>query len=34
MRCFVALDLPSPVCNHLIKVSAPLRERYDVRWVP
>jgi 2'-5' RNA ligase len=34
VRCFVALDLPTPVCNHLIKVSAPLRERYDVRWVP
>ena len=34
MRCFVALDLPTPVRNHLIKVSSPLRERYDVRWVP
>lgn len=34
MRCFVALDLPTPVCNHLVKVSAPLRDKYDVRWVP
>lgn len=33
MRCFAALDLPSPVRNHLIKVSAPLRDRYDIRWV-
>lgn len=33
MRCFVALDLPQPVRNHLIKVSEPLRERYDIRWV-
>lgn len=34
MRCFVAFDLPRPVYNHLAKVTAPLRERFDVRWVP
>lgn len=34
MRCFVAFDLPRPVCNHLAKVTAPLRDRFDVRWVP
>ena len=34
MRRFVALDIPTPVINHLTKVSAPLRERYDIRWVP
>ena len=34
MRCFVAFDLPRPVRNHLAKVTAPLRERYDIRWVP
>lgn len=33
MRCFAALELPSPVLNHLIKVSGPLRDRYDIRWV-
>lgn len=33
MRCFVALDLPEPVRNHLHKVTQPLRKRYDVRWV-
>ncbi|MCK5942825.1 MAG: RNA 2',3'-cyclic phosphodiesterase [Planctomycetes bacterium] len=34
MRCFVAFDLPQPVRNHLSKVTGPLRERYDIRWVP
>jgi 2'-5' RNA ligase len=34
VRCFVAFDLPRPVRNHLGKVVAPLRERYDIRWVP
>jgi len=34
VRCFVAFDLPRPVRNHLSKVVAPLRERYDIRWVP
>ncbi|MAD32665.1 MAG: RNA 2',3'-cyclic phosphodiesterase [Planctomycetes bacterium] len=34
MRCFVAFDLPRPVRNHLAKVTSPLRDRYDIRWVP
>lgn len=34
MRCFVALEIPVPVRNHLIKVTEPLRDRYDIRWVP
>ena len=34
MRCFVAFDLPQPVRNHLDAVTAPLRDRYDIRWVP
>jgi len=34
VRCFVALDLPEPVCNHLANVTRSLRERYDVKWVP
>jgi len=34
VRCFVALDLPEPVRNHLAKATAPLHARFDVRWVP
>ncbi len=34
MRCFVAFDLPAPVCNHLAAVVGPLRDRYQIRWVP
>jgi len=34
VRCFVAFDLPRPVCNHLAKVTGPLQDRFDVRWVP
>lgn len=34
MRCFVALDLPAPVRQHLANVTAPLRARFDVKWVP
>jgi len=34
VRCFVALDLPEPVRNHLAKVTEPLHARFDVRWVP
>ena len=34
MRCFVAFDLPRPVRNHLAKITSPLRDRYDIRWVP
>lgn len=33
MRCFVALDLPAPVRNHLADVAASLRGRFDVKWV-
>lgn len=33
MRCFVALDLPLPVRNHLANVVRPLHGRYQVRWV-
>ncbi|MCB9878088.1 MAG: RNA 2',3'-cyclic phosphodiesterase [Planctomycetes bacterium] len=33
MRCFVALDLPTPVKNHLVNTVAPLRERHQVKWV-
>lgn len=33
MRCFVALDLPAPVRNHLADVTASLRGRFDVKWV-
>jgi 2'-5' RNA ligase len=33
VRCFVALDLPDPVCNHLAQVTRPLRDRFDVKWV-
>lgn len=34
MRCFVALDLPEPVRNHLANITRPLRDRYAVKWVP
>ena len=34
MRCFVALDLPAPVRDHLVEITQPLRSRYDIRWVP
>ena len=33
MRCFVALDLPVPVRNHLANVVRPMHGRYQVRWV-
>jgi len=33
VRCFVALDLPEPVCNHLANLGARLRERFPVRMV-
>lgn len=33
MRCFVALDLPPPVRNHIANVGAPLRDKYDLKWV-
>ena len=34
MRCFVALDLPRPVCNYLAGLSGQLRGKGDVKWVP
>lgn len=34
MRCFVALDLPKPVCNYLAGLPAQLRGKGDVKWVP
>jgi 2'-5' RNA ligase len=34
VRCFVALDLPAPVRDHLVEITQPLRSRYDIRWVP
>lgn len=34
VRCFVALDVPAPVCIHLAEVTKPLRAKYDVKWVP
>lgn len=34
MRCFVALDLPAPVRNHLVDAMQPLRARFRVKWVP
>ncbi len=34
MRCFVALDLPEPVRNHLANVVRPLGERFALRVVP
>ncbi|MCB9886585.1 MAG: RNA 2',3'-cyclic phosphodiesterase [Planctomycetes bacterium] len=34
MRCFVALDLPKPVCNYLAGLAASLRGKGDVKWVP
>lgn len=34
MRCFVALDLPSAVRNHLAKVPARVGSKGGVKWVP
>jgi 2'-5' RNA ligase len=34
VRCFVALDPPVAVARHLTELVAPLRGRYDVKWVP
>jgi len=34
VRCFVAFDVPAPVRNHLADVTKPLRQRYDVKWIP
>jgi 2'-5' RNA ligase len=34
VRCFVAIDLPPPVCRHLATVVRPLHGRFEVKWVP
>ena len=34
VRCFVALDLPSSVRNHLAKVAARVGSKGNVKWVP
>ncbi len=34
MRCFVALDLPAPVRNHLAKVADRVGKKGNVKWVP
>lgn len=34
MRCFVALDLPRPVCNYLAGLAGKLAGKGDVKWVP
>ncbi|MEO6594438.1 MAG: RNA 2',3'-cyclic phosphodiesterase [Planctomycetota bacterium] len=34
MRCFVALDLPLPVCNYLAGLYALFKKKGDVKWVP
>jgi len=34
VRCFIALDLPSPVRNHLAKVAARVGNKGNVKWVP
>lgn len=33
VRCFVALDLPRPVCNYLAGVAASIRHDKYVKWV-
>jgi 2'-5' RNA ligase len=34
VRCFVALDLPSPVCNYLAGLAGQFQKKGDVKWVP
>jgi len=34
VRCFVALDLPRPVCNHLAGFAAEVGSKGKVKWVP
>ncbi|MBL8749108.1 MAG: RNA 2',3'-cyclic phosphodiesterase [Planctomycetes bacterium] len=34
VRCFVALDLPAPVRNHLAKVADRIGKKGNVKWVP
>ena len=34
MRCFVALDLPVPVCNYLAGLASQFQKKGAVNWVP
>jgi 2'-5' RNA ligase len=34
VRCFVALDLPTPVCNYLAGLAARFEKKGKVKWVP
>ncbi|MBL9075942.1 MAG: RNA 2',3'-cyclic phosphodiesterase [Planctomycetes bacterium] len=34
MRCFVALDLPRPVCNYLAGLADQFGQKGKVKWVP
>ncbi|MBX3462818.1 MAG: RNA 2',3'-cyclic phosphodiesterase [Planctomycetes bacterium] len=34
MRCFVALDLPRPVCNYLAGLAQQFGQKGKVKWVP
>jgi len=34
VRCFVALDLPRPVCNYLAGLAKQFGSKGNVRWVP
>lgn len=34
MRCFVALDLPPPVCNYLADLAGLFQKKGMVKWVP
>ena len=34
VRCFVALDLPRPVCNYLAGLARQFGSKGNVKWVP
>ena len=34
VRCFVALDLPAPVCTDLAGLAGQFQKKGDVKWVP
>ena len=34
VRCFVALDLPTPVCNYLAGLAVRFEKKGNVKWVP
>jgi 2'-5' RNA ligase len=34
VRCFVALDLPTPVCNYLAGLASRFEKKGKVKWVP